>query len=153
MRRTLVFALAAVTALSLASVAVATLRSAGISATTATFQAAKTRTDTRTCTGDGDTYQISHGWYVGTVDFASPNDDIDGPIALHVNSVLNQTDGIGWVQGWFRVKDDVNDQDARHAHGHFWARSTAPASSTASSRAASTGASHCSSADERHLHA
>lgn len=120
MRRTLVFALAAVTALSLASVAVATLRSAGISATTATFQAAKSRTDTRTCTGDGDTYQISHGWYVGTVDFASPNDDLDGPVALHVNSVLNQTDGIGWVQGWFRVKDDVNDQDARHAHGHFW---------------------------------
>ena len=24
------------------------------------------------------------------------------------------------MQGWFRVKDDVNDQDARHAHGHFW---------------------------------
>ena len=69
---------------------------------------------------DGDTSQISHGWYVGTVDFASPNDDLDGQVALHVNSVLNQTDGIGWVQGWFRVKDDVNDQDARHAHGHFW---------------------------------
>jgi hypothetical protein len=120
MRKTLILALVAVTALTLASVAVANLRTAGVSATTATFQAAKNRSETRTCTGDGDTYQISHGSYVGTIDFASPNDELDGPVALHINSVLNQTDGIGWVQGWFRVKDDVNDQNERHAHGRFW---------------------------------
>ena len=120
MRRTLVFTLAAVAALSLVSVAVATLRTAGISATTATFQAAKNRTDVRTCTGDGDTYQITKGWYVGTIDFAAPNDAIDGPLALHVNAVLNQTDGIGWIQGWFRSKDNIDDQQERHAQGHFW---------------------------------
>lgn len=120
MRRTLIFALAAATALTVAGVAVATLRTAGISATTATFEAAKNRTEIRTCTGDGDTYQITRGSYVGRVDFASPNDALDGPIALHVRSTLNQTDGIGWVQGWFRVKDDVEDQDERRAHGRFW---------------------------------
>jgi hypothetical protein len=120
MRRTLILAFAAVTALTIASVAVATLRTAGVSSTTATFQAAKNRTDIRTCTGDGDTYQITHGSYVGTIDFASPNDALDGPVALHINAVLNQTDNIGWVQGWFRVKDDVNDQDERHAQGRFW---------------------------------
>ena len=120
MRRTLILTLVAVAALTLVSVAVATLRTAGISSTTATFQAAKNRIETRTCTGDGDTYQITHGSYVGTIDFASPNDALDGPVALHIYSVLNQTDGIGWVQGWFRVKDDVNDQDERHAHGRLW---------------------------------
>ena len=120
MRRTFMITLAAVAALTLASVAVATLRSSGISSTTATFQAAKNRTEVRSCTGDGDTYQLTRGAYAGTVDFASPNDLLDGPISLHVSSVLNQTDGIGWITGWFRIKDDVSDQDERRAHGRFW---------------------------------
>ena len=146
MRRTLVFALAAVTALSLASVAVATLRSAGISATTATFQAAKTRTDTRTCTGDGDTYQISNGWYVGTVDFASPNDDRRaGRAARQLRPQPDRRYRLGRTAGSAsRTTSTTRTPVMRTAISG--ARSTAPASSTASSRAASTGASHCSSA-------
>ena len=124
MRRTLALVLTAAIALTLTSVAVATLRSAGVSATTATFQAAKERSETRTCTGDGDTYLIARGSYIGAIDFAAPNDALDGPVALHVSSVLNQTDGIGWVEGWFRVKDNdndnVNDHNERRAHGRFW---------------------------------
>lgn len=120
MRRTSIFALAAVTALTVAGVAVATLRTAGISATTATFEAPRNRAETRTCTGDGDTYQITNGSYVGRVDFAPPNDALDGPVAFHVRSVLNQTDGVGWITGWIRIKDDVEDQDERRAHGRFW---------------------------------
>lgn len=118
MRRILAVALATSVALVAVGAAVATLTSAGVSPTTATFKAAKDRSATRTCTGDGKTYQLSNGVYTGTIDFAAPNDALDGPITLRTSAVLNQTDGIGWIQGSFRTKDDGN--DGRHAGGGFW---------------------------------
>jgi hypothetical protein len=115
-RRILISGLAAAVALATAGFALATLKSAGVSSATATFSAAKQRSETRTCTGDGDTYEITNGRYVGTIDFADPNSDLDGPVTIHARTVLNKTDGIGYVAGSFWVKDDD-----RRAHGSLWA--------------------------------
>jgi hypothetical protein len=114
MRRPIIIAAATAAALATAGLALATLTASGVSATTATFSAAKERSDTRTCTGDGDTYEITNGRYVGTVDFADPNSDLDGPVRIHVRSVLNKTDGVGYVEGSFRIRDDD-----RRGHGNF----------------------------------
>jgi hypothetical protein len=116
MRRTFVIALVTLTALTTAGLAVATLKSSGVSATTATFSTAKERSETRTCTGDGDTYEITHGRYAGAIDFADPNSELDGRLVIDVRAVVNKTDGIGYLDGWFRVKDDD-----RRPHGKFWA--------------------------------
>ncbi|MGZ8686931.1 MAG: hypothetical protein ACXWZP_00740 [Gaiellaceae bacterium] len=114
MRRIILTAVAATAALVTAGLALATLNASGVSATTATFSAAKERSETRTCTGDGDTYEITNGRYVGTVDFADPNSDLDGPLRIQVRTVLNKTDGVGYVEGSFRIKDDD-----RRGHGKF----------------------------------
>jgi hypothetical protein len=114
MRRTILTAVAAAAALATAGLALATLNASGVSATTATFSAAKQRSETRTCTGNGDTYEITNGRYAGTIDFADPNSDLDGPVQIQVRSVLNKTKGVGYVQGWLRVKDDD-----RRGHGAF----------------------------------
>lgn len=115
MRRIIVSALAAAVALSTAGLAVAKLNASGVSATTATFSAAKERSETRTCTGDGKTYEITSGRYVGAIDFADPNSALDGPLAIKVRAVVNKTDGIGWIEGSFRGRDD-----ARRTHARFW---------------------------------
>jgi hypothetical protein len=114
MRRPIVIAVAIAAALSTAGLALATLNAPGVSATTAIFNAAKERSETRTCTGNGDTYEITNGRYAGTIDFADPNNDLDGPVSIQARSVLNKTKGVGYVEGWFRTKDDD-----RRGHGKF----------------------------------
>ncbi len=114
MRRPIVIAVATAAALATAGLALATLNASGVSATTATFSAAKERSETRTCTGNGDTYEITAGRYVGSVDFADPNSALDGPVRIQVRTVLNKTKGIGYVEGWLRIKDDD-----RRGHGKF----------------------------------
>lgn len=114
MRRLILSAVAATAALATAGLALATLHASGVSATTATFSAAKQRSETRTCTGNGDTYEITRGRYAGTIDFADPNSDLDGPVVLQVRAVLNKTKGVGYVQGWLWTRE--ND---RRGHGSF----------------------------------
>lgn len=105
MRRTIVIALVAAVALTTAGIAVATLGPSGVSATTATFSAARSHGETRTCTGNGSTYEITRGRYVGTIDFAEPNNELDGPLTIDARSVLNTTTGIGYVDAWVRGRD------------------------------------------------
>lgn len=112
MRRTLIIALGTAAALATAAVAVAVTTTAGVSSTTATFTAARVDSDVRSCTGDGKTYEITNGRYVGTIDFADPNSDLDGPVQIRARTVLNKTDGVGYVEGSFRIKDDD-----RRGHG------------------------------------
>ena len=114
MRRPIVIAAATAVALATAGLALATLNASGVSATTATFDAAKERSATRTCKGDSDTYEITSGRYVGKIDFADPNNDLDGPVTIQARAVLNKTDGVGYIQGSFRIKDDD-----RRGHGTF----------------------------------
>jgi hypothetical protein len=114
MRRPLIFAVAATAALATAGLGLATLTTSGVSATTATFTAAKERSETRTCTGDSDTYEITSGRYAGKIDFADPNSDLDGDVLIQVRTVLNKTDGVGYVDGWLRIKDTD-----RRGHARF----------------------------------
>lgn len=108
MRRTLIIALGALAALSTAAVAVAAFTATGVGATTATFSTDKaTDVRTRTCTGaDGKEFTITNGRYTGQADFGNPAADLDGPLTIHARTVFSTSDGLGYVTGSFRVKDD-----------------------------------------------
>jgi hypothetical protein len=58
-------------------------------------------TKTKTCTTtDGKTISITDGRYTGT---ALGDPDLAGPIRLAARSVINTTDGVGFVDGRFRI--------------------------------------------------
>jgi hypothetical protein len=116
MRKTLSITVVTTVALVVAGVAFATLRSTGVSATSATFSATRERLTLRTCTGNGDEYVIGKGTYVGDMTFASSDADLGGPIRIWVTSVYNKTDGVGWANGWIRSRDSD-----KRPHGRFWA--------------------------------
>lgn len=116
MRKALSIAVVTGLALVVAGVAFATLRSTGVSTTTATFSATKERLTLRTCTGNGDEYVIGKGTYLGTMTFADPNADLGGPIRIWATSVYNKTDGVGWASGWIRSRDSD-----KRPNGRFWA--------------------------------
>lgn len=103
--RKLTYAAVALVALMVTSIAVAH----GIegaktaSAVTGTFTAAAGSTTTRTCTTtDGKTIVVTDGKYTGA---ATGSPDLTGPITLRARSVVNTTDGIGFVDG--RLSIDV----------------------------------------------
>jgi len=101
MRRTLGSIGVAAAALSLAGFALAGSIGGSATPVDASFDAAKTRSETRVCTGtDGDTYQVSEGRYEGTA--TSGNADLNGPVSIRIKSVYNQTDKLGVVDGWIK---------------------------------------------------
>lgn len=109
MRKTVIIGLAAAVALVTAAVAMATVFTAsGVSATTATFSTEKiSDVKSRSCTGaDGKAFTVTHGHYTGVADFANPVADFDGPLTIHARTTYSTTDGLGYVEGSFRVKDD-----------------------------------------------
>jgi hypothetical protein len=117
MRRALAIALAALTALALAGIAGAVLRSSGVHETSAEFRAGVERYESRTCTGtDEKTYQIVNARYAGTA--VSGEEGLNGPIVLHVKSVYNATDGVGYVHGKLKIR---RGEDERRGWGKFWA--------------------------------
>lgn len=117
MRRTLAIALAALTALGLAGIAGAVLRSSGVHEASATFRAGVERHESRTCTGtDGKTYEIVHASYTGEA--TGSDDAFNGPIVLRVKAVTNTTDGVGYVHGTLRIR---RGDDNHRSWGHFWA--------------------------------
>ncbi len=108
MRIKLILAIGAVAAVT-ASVAVAAVYTAsGVSETTATFAASQTDdVKSRSCTGrDSKAFTLTHGRYTGTADFAIPGTELDGPLTIKARTVYSTTDGLGYVHGSFRVKDD-----------------------------------------------
>jgi len=106
MRRTTIIAAVTVGALASAGIAVATFKASGVTAATATFSAAGDNAKTTTCVGGGSTYRITTGRFNGKLDFASPNDDLDGELALNVRAVYNTTAKLGWLEASFRGKTD-----------------------------------------------
>ena len=109
MRKTLMIAIAAAAALAVAAVAMASVFTAsGASATTATFSTNKVaKLRSRSCTGaDAKAFTVTDGHYTGLADFANPATDLDGPLTIHARTTYSTTDGLGWVEGSFRVKDD-----------------------------------------------
>jgi hypothetical protein len=106
MRRIILLVGVALVALGATGIAVAKLEATGVSPATATFSASVDGAKTSTCTGGGDTYRLTKGRYVGKLDFAAPNDDLDGTLVLWLEATYNQTDKVGWVEGTFRTRDD-----------------------------------------------
>ena len=106
MRHKTLIATATVGALVATGIATATFKASGISPATATFTAAGDNARTTTCVGSGSTYRITTGRFNGKLDFASPNDDLDGDLSLSVRAVYNTTTKLGWLEGTFRSKND-----------------------------------------------
>ncbi len=109
MRKTLTIAVAAAAVLVTAAVAAATVfTTSGVGATTATFSTDKVGDlRTRSCTGaDSKAFTLTNGHYTGMADFANPATDLDGPLMINAKTTYSTTDGLGWVEGSFRVKDD-----------------------------------------------
>jgi hypothetical protein len=120
MRRTIIIGAIAATALTVVGVAAGTLRSNGVDTAAVSFTATTVENSkTRTCVGADGTYEISYARYTGAA--TSTNPDLAGPVAIRVKSVYNTTKKLGWVEGWFRVKDDA---DERNGHGKFVAVNT-----------------------------
>lgn len=105
MRRTLTIALGTAAALATAAVAVAVVPAVvGISTAKAEFStAAIEKSKTSSCIADGDTWQMTHGHYTGTV--SSDNVILAGPLKIHAKTTYNTTDKLGFVKGSFAVKD------------------------------------------------
>jgi len=108
MRKTLVVTLVGAVSLVTAAVALAAVYTAvGVSPTTATLTATGSATKTRTCTGgDGVAFAVTEGRYTGNANFAVPETDLDGPLTISARSTVDTTHNVGYVEGWFRVKDD-----------------------------------------------
>ena len=109
MRKPLTIAIGAVVALAFAAAGLATVFTAsGVSATTAAFSADKvSAVKARSCTGgDGKAFTITRGNYSGTVDATNPATELDGPLTIHALTTYSTTDGLGYVEGSFWVRDD-----------------------------------------------
>lgn len=106
MRRTLIIALGTAVTLVTAAVAVATLPAVvGVSEATATFSTtAIEKSKVRTCTAETKTWEMTDGRYTGTV--TSTNVVLGGALVIHAHTTYNTTDGLGFVNGEFRIKDD-----------------------------------------------
>lgn len=115
MRRILIIGLGTAVALATAAVAIAVTTAAGVSTTTAMFTAAKTEANTRSCTADGKTFEITNGHYTGTAAFAAPNAALGGALTIHARTTYDTVAKLGYVQGSFRIKDG----DSR-VNGKFW---------------------------------
>ena len=107
MRRALVLSALGLAALATAGIALATLGTSGTQTVTATFNAAKDRAETKTCTGTDGTYEIVKGRYAGEADSSVPG--LDGPLTLYVTSVYNTTEKVGWMTGLVKIRRSGGD--------------------------------------------
>ena len=112
-KRTIWTILAGVVALAIAGLAVAAHKAAQTDAATATFSATEVkRIKTRTCEGADGTYKITHAIVEGTV--ASATDPVlAGNLRLHLKSVYNDTENLGWVTGKAHIRNEAADPDTR----------------------------------------
>jgi hypothetical protein len=108
MRKTILIALGAAVALVTAAAAFAAFSASGVSATTATFSTTKVEhLRTGSCTGaDSKAFTVTSGHYTGTADFANPAADFDGLLTIDARTVYSTTDGLGWVEGSFKVRNE-----------------------------------------------
>ena len=103
---------AALSALVAAGAAVATFKSADVSAVSATLSATTpTNVQTRTYTCDGQTIEVTTGRWSGTATSATA--DLNGAAEVYLKSVYNATKKLGWVDGRLKI---VASDDRTHAH-------------------------------------
>ena len=94
---------AALAALAVTSVAVATLRSGDVAQVSATLSATTAaNVQTRTFTCDNQTIEITTGRWTGTASSATA--DLNGPVELHLKSVYNVTKKLGWIDGRLKLR-------------------------------------------------
>ena len=109
MRKSLMIALAAAVALVTAAVALAAVFTAsGVNAATASFSTDKVSPVRSTsCTGaDGKAFTVTRGHYSGIATFAAPAAALGGALKIDARTTYSTTDGLGYVEGSFRVKGD-----------------------------------------------
>ena len=112
MRKPLILAVTGAVALVTAAIAVAAVYTAsGVTATTASFSTDKVSPlRSASCTGtDGKAFTVTQGKYTGTATFTAPAGELSGPLTINARTVYSTTDGLGYVEGSFRVQDDRRD--------------------------------------------
>lgn len=104
MKRTTTLILAALVALAVAGIAVAQERQGKkTDAIAAAFTATATGTaKSTTCTGSDGTYKITRSSYEGT---STGDPKLAGKVTLRVESVVNETNGLGWTKGKLSFRD------------------------------------------------
>ena len=114
MRRRTIFSLIPLSlALVIAGIAVASQQGAQTDSATATFSATEVkRTKSRTCEGADGTYKITHAILHGEVVSAS-DPVLAGKLTLHLKSVYNDTEDLGWVAGKVHIRNEAADPDTR----------------------------------------
>jgi hypothetical protein len=114
MRRRTIFSLVTGSlALLIAGIAVASQHGAQTDSATATFSATVIkRTTSRTCEGADGTYKITHAILQGEVVSAS-DPVLAGKLSLHLKSVYNDTEDLGWVVGKAHIRNEAADPDSR----------------------------------------
>jgi hypothetical protein len=112
-KRTIWTILAGLVALAIAGLAVAAHKGAQTDPAEASFSATEVkRIKTRTCEGADGTYKITHAIVEGTV--ASTEDPVlAGNLRLHLKSVYNDTENLGWVTGKAHIRNELADPDTR----------------------------------------
>lgn len=100
-------------ALATAGIAVATVKSGGVAAASATFATTSVSNNvTKTCSiAGGDTYSLTRSTYSGTS--VSADARLNGPMVINAVSVLDVTTGVGALVGNFKI-DGVG---GARAHG------------------------------------
>lgn len=108
----LVLITAALGALVAAGAAVANLRSADVTAASATLSATTPmNVQTRSYTCDGQTFEVTTGRWSGTA--TSTTADLNGAAVLQLKSVYNATKKLGWIEGKLRIGADDGRTQAR----------------------------------------
>ena len=112
-KRTIWTILAGLVALAIAGLAVAAHQGAQTDAAVASFSATEVkRIKTRTCEGADGTYKITHAIVEGTV-MSTEDPVLAGNLRLHLKSVYNDTESLGWVTGKVHIRNEVADPDTR----------------------------------------
>jgi hypothetical protein len=104
---------AGLVALVVAGIAVASQHGAQTDDATATFSATEVkRIKTRTCEGADGTYKITRAVLEGEVTTADPA-LLGGKLRLHLRSVYNDTEDLGWVTGKAHIRNETAEPDTR----------------------------------------
>jgi hypothetical protein len=112
-RRTALSMIAGSLALVLAGLAVAREEGAQTDAAAATFSAIDVkRLKTRTCEGADGTYKITHAVVLGEV-VSATDPLLAGKLKLHLKSVYNDTEDLGWVAGKAQIHNESAGTRAR----------------------------------------
>jgi hypothetical protein len=102
MRRLTWIGIAALVALLAAGIAVAAHKAKGTDPVAATFTAAQTKNETKTCTGPDGTYNITRASYEGT---STGDPRLTGKLSIRTHTVVNVTNGYGWTKGHVAIRN------------------------------------------------